>query len=150
MAQYAVAYAPNYNGGAASGSFTTKTGSFIIGSMGASRGPWNQALPQSTTTTYYCASPNDTSAYIIALPNPSPSTPFVGTTAPQFFYSLVAGAASKTDAGFISTCDYILKNYKSDGTTGTPKINAVGCASVSDCQTQINTVGWQSYGFVAP
>ena len=73
-----------------------------------------------------------------------------GLNAPQFFKSLTNGAAAKTDAAFIATCSYILKNYKSDGTTGTPKINAAGCISVSDCQTQINTVGWQSYGFVPP
>ena len=150
MAQYAVAYAPNYNGGAASGSNTTQTGSFIIGTMVAGKGPWNQTLSQSTTNTFYCASPDDTNGYLIAIPNPSPSAPFNATTAPQFFKSLVNGTPTKNDAAFISTCSYILRNYKADGTTGTPKINGAGCATVTDCQNQINTVGWQSYGFIAP
>lgn len=146
MAQYAVAYAPNLSGGAPAN--TTQTGSFYIGDM--NRGPWNQTLTQTTTNTYFCASPMDTSAYIIALPNPSPSSPFNGTTAPQFFHSLSNGAASKTDAAFISTCSYILKNYKADGTVGAPPINPAGCSTVTDCKTEINTVGWQSYGFTAP
>lgn len=147
MAQYAVAYAPNLSGGQPAN--TVKTGSFYIGQMINGR-TWNQVVPQTTANTYYVASPVDTSAYIIALPNPNPSAPFTGLNAPQFFASLLNGALSKTDGAFISTCDYILKNYKADGTTGTPKINAAGCASVPDCQTQINAVGWQSYGFVAP
>ena len=148
MPQFAVAYAPNYNGGAITN--TTTTGSFRIGTMVAGRGPWNQTLTQTTTNTFFCASPNDATAYVIAIPNPSPSAPFNGTTAPQFFYSLLNGVASKTDGAFIATCSYILRNYKSDGTTGTPKINGAGCSSVTDCQNQINTVGWQSYGFINP
>lgn len=147
MAQFAVAYAPNISGGTPTN--TTTTASFYIGQMINGR-TWNQAVTQTTTNTYYAASPLDNTAYIIALPNPSPSAPFTGLNAPQFFHSLLNGVASKTDAAFISTCDYILKTYKTDGTVGTPSINGAGCASVSACQAAINTAGWQSYGFVAP
>jgi len=142
MAQYAITYAPNYNGGSEPAN-TNKTGSFRIGALPA--GPWNQAVPQSTTNTLFCASPDDTSGYLIALPNPAPSAPFTGLDAPQFFRSI-----AKNDAGFISMCNYILKNYKADGTTGDPKIDLAGCSTVSDCQTKINTAGWQSYNWLAP
>ena len=147
MTKYAVAYAPNAT---AQPGNTSKTGSFYIGNT-ATRS-WNQAVAQTTTNTLFAASPNDTDGYLIALrnPNPTPVSPWSGLDAPQFFKSLLNGAASKTDAAFISTCSYILKTYKTDGTVGSPPINAVGCSSVGDCQTQINTVGWQSYGFVAP
>ena len=150
MAQYAIAYAPNLSGGQPAN--TVATGSFYIGSMINGR-TWNQAVPQTTTTTYFCASPNDTTAYVIALPNPSPSAPFNGTTAPQFYYSLLNGAASKTDGAFIATCDYILKRYTAAGAVASPGggVNPAGCASVSACQAAINAAGfWQSYGFVAP
>lgn len=147
MAQYAVAYAPNLSGGAPAN--TTSTGSFYIGNMVNGK-TWNQVVPQTTTNTFFCASPNDATAYIIALRNPSPSAPFSGLDAPQFFFSLASGSPSKTDAAFINTCSYILKNYKADGTVGAPPINPGGCGTVNDCKTQINTVGWQSYGFVAP
>ena len=147
MAQFAVAYAPNLSGGQPAN--TTATGSFYIGNMINGR-TWNQTVTQTTTNTFFCASPDDTNGYLIALPNPSPSAPFNGTTAPQFFKSLASGAPSKTDAAFITTCSYILQNYKADGTVGQPPIDGAGCGSVADCRTKINTVGWQSYGFVAP
>jgi len=149
MAQYAVVYAPNLSGGAPAN--TTQTGSFYIGNMINGR-TWNQTVTQTTTNTFFCASPDDTNGYLIALPNPSPSAPFDGRTAPQFFKSLnpATGAPIKNDAAFINTCDYILKNYQANGTVGQPPINPVGCSSVADCRTQINTVGWQSYGFAAP
>ena len=148
MTKYAVAYAPNLSGGQPVN--TTTTASFYIGNM--STRSWNQAVPQTTVNTLYAASPDDGDGYLIALPNPTPSpaSPWNGLNAPQFFKSLTNGAAAKTDAAFIATCDYILKNYKSDGTTGTPKINPAGCATVGACQTAINLVGWQSYGFVPP
>ena len=148
MAQFAVAYAPNLSGGQPAN--TSKTGSFYVGAMTAGRGPWNQTVTQTTTNTLFCASPLDNSAYIIALKNPNPSAPFTGLDAPQFFHSLLNGSPSKTDGAFIATCDYILKNYQTNGTPGAPPINPIGCSSVSDCKTKIDTVGWQSYGFVAP
>ena len=150
MAQYAIAYAPNLSGGQPAN--TTATGSFYIGNMINGR-TWNQAVPQTTTTTYFCASPNDASAYIIAMPNPSPSAPFNGTTAPQFYSSLLNGALSKTDAAFITTCDYILKRYTAAGAVASPGggVNPAGCADVNGCKAAINAAGfWQSYGFVAP
>ena len=147
MAQFAVAYAPNLSGGQPAN--TSKTGSFYVGAMINGR-TWNQTVTQTTTNTFFCASPLDNSAYIIALKNPNPSAPFTGLDAPQFFHSLSNGVASKTDAAFIATCDYILKNYQTDGTPGAPPINPAGCSTVGNCQTAINTVGWQSYGFVAP
>ena len=147
MTKYAVAYAPNAT---AQPGNTSKTGSFYIGNT-ATRS-WNQAVAQTTVNTLFAMSPDDSGSYVIAIPNPSPSpaSPWSGLNAPQFFKSLVSGAPSKTDAGFIATCDYILKNYKTDGTTGTPKINPAGCASVVACQGAINAVGWQSYGFNQP
>ena len=147
MAQFAVAYAPNLSGGQPAN--TSKTGSFYVGAMINGR-TWNQTVTQTTTNTFFCASPLDSSAYIIALKNPNPSSPFNGLDAPQFFHSLLNGSPSKTDGAFITTCDYILKNYQADGTPGGTPINPAGCSSVADCKTQINTVGWQSYGFVAP
>ena len=125
MTKYAVAYAPNAT---AQPGNTSKTGSFYIGNT-ATRS-WNQAVAQTTVNTLFAMSPDDSGSYVIAIPNPSPSpaSPWSGLNAPQFFKSLHNGAASKTDAAFIATCDYILKNYKSDGTTGTPKINPAGCA----------------------
>jgi len=147
MAQYAITYAPNYNGGSEPVN-TSKTGSFRIGALSA--GPWNQTVPQSTTNTLFCASPNDTSAYIIALPNPSPSAPFTGLDAPQFWQSVnpLTGAPQKNDAAFINICDYILKNYGADGNPGV--INVGGCSTVSQCQQLIDTAGWQSYNWLAP
>jgi len=147
MTKYAVAYAPNATAQPAN---TSKTGSFYIGNT-ATRS-WNQAVAQTTVNTLFAMSPDDSGSYVIAIPNPSPSpaSPWSGLNAPQFYFSLTSGAPAKTDAAFISTCSYILKTYKSDGTVGTPPINAAGCISVGDCQTQINTVGWQSYGFVPP
>ena len=148
MAQYAITYAPNYTGGAAPAN-TAQTGSFYIGALAA--GPWNQVVPQSTTNTLFCASPNDAAAYIIALPNPNPtpSSPWSGLDAPQFFQSVdAAGAPQKSNAAFINICDYILKNYGADGNPGA--INPVGCSTVSQCQQLIDTAGWQSYNWLAP
>ena len=116
MTKYAVAYAPNISGGQPAN--TTTTASFYIGNM--STRSWNQAVIQTTTNTYYAASPDDADGYLIAIPNPTPgpASPWNGLNAPQFFKSLVNGSPSKTDAGFIATCSYILKNYKSDGKIG--------------------------------
>ena len=155
MAQYAITYAPNYNGGSEPVN-TSRTGSFRIGAFAS--GPWNQTVPQSTTNTLFCASPNDTSAYIIALPNPSPSpsSPWSGLDAPQFWQSVnpITGAPQKNDAAFINICDYILKNYSTSGNPVDPgtyeAINPAGCTTVSECQTRIDTAGWQSYNWLAP
>ena len=151
MAQYAITYAPNYNGGAAPAN-TANTGSFYIGALSA--GPWNQVVPQSTTNTLFCASPNDTAAYIIALPNPNPSpaSPWSGLDAPQFWQSVnpLTGAPQKNDAAFINICDHILKNYGADGDPTSPPINVGGCSTVSQCQQLIDTAGWQSYNWLAP
>ena len=150
MAQFAIAYAPNLSGGQPAN--TTVTGSFYIGNLTQGK-VWNQTVTQTTTNTLFCASPNDSTAYLIAIPNPSPSAPFTGTTAPQFFASLLNGAQSKTDAAFITTCDYILKRYNSSGAPGAigTGVNPAGCADVTGCKAAINAAGWwQSYGFTAP
>jgi hypothetical protein len=148
MAQFAVLYAPSITGGSTSN--TTQTGSFYIGRLIQGR-VWNQIITTSNGEAYFWASPDDASAYIIALPFNTGVSPAGYEIPPQFFYSLASnGSPSKTDAAFINTCSYILKNYSNDGSIGTPKINSLGCSTVNDCRNQINTVGWQSYGFTAP
>jgi len=151
MAQFAVLYAPSITGGSTSN--TTQTGSFYIGRLIQGR-VWNQTITTSAGDAYFWASPDDASAYIIALPFNTGVSPAGFEIPPQFFYSLAAnGSPSKTDAAFVNTCDYILKNYSNDGQVAgglNLPINSLGCSSVGNCQTQINTVGWQSYGFTAP
>ena len=152
MAQYAIAYAPNLTGGTPAS--TTQTGSFFIGNLTQGK-VWNQAVPQSTTNTIFFASPlanvGNGAPYIIALPNPAKPAPFTGLDQPQFFYSQTGGAFSLTDGAFIATCSYILKNYKADGSVGSPPVDVLGCSSVGDCQSKFTSAGWfQSYGFVTP
>ena len=148
--QLAIAYAPNLSGGQPAN--TSATGSFLIGNMNTRA--WNMVIPQTTTNTQYFASPITSSAYVMAIPNLSASVtlgPFTGLDQPQFYYSLLNGAASLTDGAFISTCSYILKNYKADGSVGSPPVDVLGCSSVGDCQSKFTAAGWfQSYGFVTP
>ena len=148
--QLAIAYAPNLSGGQPAN--TSATGSFLIGNMNTR--VWNMPVTQTTTNTQYFASPVTSSAYVMAIPNLSASVtlgPFVGLDQPQFYYSLLNGVASLTDGAFISTCSYILKNYKADGSVGSPPVDVLGCSSVGDCQSKFTSVGWfQSYGFVTP
>jgi hypothetical protein len=148
--QLAIAYAPGLSGGQPAN--TSRTGSFLIGNMNTR--VWNMVVPQSSSNTQYFASPITSSAYVMAIPNLSASVttgPFVGIDQPQFYYSLVNGAASLTDGAFISTCSYILKNYKADGSVGSPPVDVLGCSSVGDCQSKFTAAGWfQSYGFVTP
>ena len=148
--QLAIAYAPNLSGGQPAN--TSATGSFLIGNMNTRA--WNMVIPQTTTNTQYFASPITSSAYVMAIPNLSASVtlgPFTGLDQPQFYYSLLNGAASLTDGAFILTCSYILKNYKADGSVGSPPVDVLGCSSVGDCQSKFTAAGWfQSYGFGAP
>ena len=148
--QLAIAYAPNLTGGQPPN--TSATGSFLIGNMNTRA--WNMVVPQNTTNTQYFASPITSSAYVMAIPNLSASVtlgPFTGLDQPQFYYSLLNGVASLTDGAFISTCSYILKNYKADGSVGSPPVDVLGCSSVGDCQSKFTAAGWfQSYGFGAP
>ena len=148
--QLAIAYAPNLSGGQPAN--TSQTGSFLIGNMNTRA--WNMVIPQTTTNTQYFASPITSSAYVMAIPNLSASVtlgPFTGLDQPQFYYSLLNGAASLTDGAFILTCSYILKNYKADGSVGSPPVDVLGCSSVGDCQSKFTAAGWfQSYGFVTP
>jgi hypothetical protein len=156
MAQYAITYAPNYNGGAAPTS-TSQTGSFYIGNLSGSRA-WNDVVPQTTTNTYFYGSPAavNVSAYIFALPNAKDAhgagNPPVDQ--PQFYYSLnpANGVPALNDASFIGTADFLLRNYAVDGTVnpGSPA-NPVGCNSVSDCKLKLSQAGWfTSYSFVPP
>ena len=152
--QYAIAYAPNLNG--AQPANTSQTGSFIIGNMNTRA--WNQVVPQTTTNTLYYASPLTGSAYILALPNRlssiSPGIP--ATDQPEFFFSMVGGAASLTDGGFIATANYCLKSYDLNGrpvgySGSGAAANPAGCASVVACQAAFTSAGWfQSYGFTPP
>ena len=148
--QLAIAYAPGLSGGQPAN--TSRTGSFLIGNMNTR--VWNMVVPQSSSNTQYFASPVTSSAYVMAIPNLSASVtlgPFVGLDQPQFYYSLLNGVASLTDGAFISTCSYILKNYKADGSVGSPPVDVLGCSSVGDCQSKFTSAGWfQSYGFVTP
>jgi len=152
--QYAIAYAPNLNGGQPAN--TSQTGSFIIGNMNTRA--WNQAVPQTTTNTLYYASPLTGSAYILALPNKlssiSPGVP--ATDQPEFYYSMIGGVASLTDGGFIATANYCLKSYDINGVpvgySGSgAAANPAGCAAVAACQAAFTSAGWfQNYGFVPP
>jgi len=148
--QLAIAYAPNLSGGQPAN--TSATGSFLIGNMNTRS--WNMPVTQTTTNTFYFASPITSSAYVMAIPNPlKPATGglFEGLDQPQFYYSLLNGVASLTDGAFISTCSYILKNYKTDGSVGSPPADIAGCTNTSDCKTKFTAAGWfQSYGFLAP
>ena len=155
-AQYAIAYAPSINGGQPPN--TSKTGSFLIGNMNTRA--WNMVVPQtaSASNTLYYASPLTTSAYILALPNRSQSiSPTLPETdQPEFFYSLLNGVATRSDAAFISTADYCLKRYDVNGVpvgySGSgAAANPAGCASVGTCQAAFTTAGWfQNYGFIIP
>ena len=155
MAQYAITYAPNYNGGSAPTS-TSNTGSFYIGNLSGSRA-WNDVVPQSTTNTFFYGSPAavNVTAYIFALPNAKDAkgagNPPVDQ--PHFFYSMDAtGTPQLNDATYISTADFLLKNYAVDGqfNPGSPA-NPAGCNSVSSCKTQITNAGWfNSYSFLPP
>jgi len=152
MAQYAITYAPALSGGEPTG--TSKTGSFRIGNLTEGK-VWNQAVPQTTTNTIFFASPlaniGNGAPYVMAIPNPDQPAPFAGLDQPQFFYSQAGGSLSLTDGAFISTCSYILKSYKTDGTIGQPSADIAGCTSVGDCQTKFTAAGWfQSYGFTPP
>ena len=155
-AQLAVAYAPNITGGQPAN--TSKTGSFYIGNMNTRA--WNQVVPQTApaSNTLYYASPLTSSAYVLIIPNASqsisPTQP--PTDQPEFFYSLLNGTATLSDAAFISTCDYVLKRYDAQGVpvgasgSGTAA-NPAGCATVSACQAAFTTLGWvTTYGFIPP
>ena len=153
--QLAIAYAPSLSGGQPAN--TSRTGSFLIGNMNTRA--WNMVVPQTgSSNTLYYASPLTSSAYILALPKLSSSitqgNPPVDQ--PQFFYSMVGGAASLTDGAFISTADYCLKRYDINGRvvgysgSGTAA-NPAGCASVAACQAAFTSSGWfQNYGFIPP
>jgi len=154
--QFAIAYAPSINGGQPAN--TAKTGSFLIGNMDTKS--WNQVVPQtsSASNTFYYASPITSSGYVIAIPNRSQSlSPTLPVTdQPEFYYSMLNGVASLTDAAYISTCNYILKSYDANGVvvgysgSGTA-VNPAGCATVSACQAAFATAGWfTSYGFIPP
>lgn len=153
MPNYAVAYAPGLSIPAPVG--TQQTGSFYIGTMAG--GPWNQELPQTgqiQTSSYFIGSPISGAAYIMAIPasmNPAlrpigqPDTIWPdGMTCPQFFYSLnpLNGAPLLNDAAFISTCDYMLKNYSISGVPGGTPADVTGCATVGDCTTKFAAAQW--------
>ena len=152
--QYAIAYAPARSGGQPAN--TSATGSFLIGNMDTRS--WNQVVPQSSSNTLYYASPLTGSAYILAIPNRSqsisPTQP--PTDQPEFFFSMIGGAASLTDGGFIGTANYCLKSYDINGVpvgySGSgAAANPAGCASVAACQAAFTSVGWfQNYGFQPP
>ena len=152
----AIAYAPNLSGGAPAN--TVQTGSFIIGNLTPGR-TWTQNIPQTSGgDTLFFASPpcnvNNAAPYIMAMPNPlKPATQgfFEGLTQPQFFYSMTGGNFIFNDAAFTEICSYMLKNYKTDGSVGSPPVDVLGCSSVGDCQSKFTSAGWfQSYGFIAP
>ena len=152
----AIAYAPALTGGAPAN--TVQTGSFIIGNLIQGK-TWTQNIPQSSGgDTLFFASPpcnvNNAAPYIMAMPNPlKPPTGglFEGLTQPQFFYSMTGGAFNLGNGAFTETCSYMLKNYKTDGSVGSPPADALGCTDVSTCQTKFAIAGWfQSYGFSAP
>jgi hypothetical protein len=153
-AQYAIAFAPSINGGQPPN--TSKTGSFLIGNMNTRA--WNMVVAQTSSNTLYYASPVTTSAYILALPNKSQSISPVNpvTDQPQFFYSMVSGVASLTDAGFISTANYCLKSYDVNGVpvgfSGSGgAADPTGCSSVVDCKNKFATAFWfQNYSFIPP
>lgn len=166
MALYAIAYAPALTGGTPSN--TQQTGSFYVGNLTSGVRAWNNTLAQTArASTQFFASPNANlvgsspdSGYIMAIPSPSGSgpAPFTDVDKPQFFRSQLSNNASGqvtgslTDAAFISTCSYLLKTYTALGSVnpGSP-VNALGCTSVGDCQSQFTAAGWfQSYGFNAP
>jgi len=152
---YAIAYAPNLSGGAPAN--TTNTGSFYIGNMNTR--VWNQVVPQTTTNTLYFSSPLTSSAYIMAIPNPKDarSSGIPPNDQPQFYNSMINGTPTLSDAAFIFTCDYILKNYDTtgrqiqySGSSGVPA-SATGCNTVVDCQNKFTVAGWfQNYGFNVP
>ena len=149
--QLAIAYAPNLSGSQPAN--TVQTGSFIIGNMNTRA--WDMAIPQTTTNTQYFASPVTSSAYVMAIPKISASVttgPFTGLDQPQFFYSMVDGAATLNDAAFITTCDWLLKHYTANGTVDSANpYNPVGCVAVGACQVAFTAAGWfTSYGFIAP
>jgi hypothetical protein len=149
MAQYAITYAPNLSGGEPTN--TTKTGSFRIGNLAGGVRAWNNVVPQTTTGTWFYASPlaniNNAAPYVMAIPKPG-AVP----DQPQFFWSLVNGAPTLSDAAFVATCNFILRNYTTAGAVnpGSPA-DPTGCVAVVDCQTKFTTAGWfQSYGFTPP
>jgi hypothetical protein len=149
--QLAIAYAPNLSGGQPAN--TSATGSFLIGNMNTRS--WNMPVTQTTSNTFYFASPITSSAYVMAIPNPlKPATGglFAGLDQPQFYYSLVNGVASLTDAAFITTCSYILKHYTAAGVIDSVNpVGPAGCADVSGCKAAFTSAGWfQSYGFLPP
>jgi len=153
MAQYAIAYAPALTGGTPSN--TQQTGSFYVGNLTSGVRAWNNVVPQSTTNTIFFASPlanvGNGAPYVMAMPNPNQPAPFAGLDQPQFFYSQTGGSFSLTDGAFISTCSYMLKSYKTDGSVGSPPVDVLGCTSVGDCKTKFTAAGWfQSYGFNPP
>lgn len=157
MPNYAVAYAPGLN--IPQPDNTQQTGSFYIGNQ--SGGPWNQVLPQTgqtTSETYFISSPTSGSAYIMAIPGtmsaalrPAGQSDVTwpnGMTSPQFFYSLAPGGTPQvSDAAFISTCSYILKNYDISGVPGGTPADPTGCASVGDCTAKFAAAQWfHNYG----
>lgn len=155
-AQLAVAFAPSITGGQPAN--TSKTGSFYLGNMNTRS--WNQVVPQSASAsnTLYYASPLTTSAYVLIIPNASqsisPTQP--PTDQPEFYYSMINGTATLSDAAFITTCDWILKNYDNKGVpvgysgSGTAA-NPAGCATVGACQAAFATLGWvTTYGMLPP
>ena len=150
--QLAIAYAPNLSGGQPAN--TQQTGSFLIGNMNTRA--WSMGVTQTTTNTFYFASPITSSAYVMAIPKISASVtlgPFTGLDQPQFYYSQLAnGSYSLTDAAFILTCDWLLKHYTANGTVDSAfPVNPAGCAAVATCQSAFTSAGWfQSYGFVPP
>ena len=147
MAQYAIAYSPTATGGTAN---TTQTGSFYIGNM--TTRAWNQTVTATGGNTFYYASPianvNNAAPYIIAIPKAGASP-----TAPQFFYSLLAGTPSQTDGAFVATASWVLQHYTTAGavTSIGSSANPAGCADVASCKAALTAAGWfNSYSFVPP
>ena len=146
MAQYAIAYSPTATGGTAN---TSQTGSFFIGNM-ITRA-WNQTVTATGGNTFYYGSPlanvSNAFPYIIAIPKAGASP-----TQPQFFYSMIGGVFTQSDAAFVATADWVLKHYAADGSVNfaTPA-NPAGCASVAACKSALTSAGWfNSYAFVPP
>jgi hypothetical protein len=108
---------------------------------------------QTTTSSYFIASPLSGAAYIMAIPatmsaalRPAgqPDTTWPNSmTCPQFFYSLGPGGTPQvSDGAFIETCSYILKNYDVNGVPGGTPADPTGCASVADCTAKFATAQW--------
>lgn len=160
MAQYAITVIIPSTYVSGNVSNTTTTGSMVIGNLLGGVRPWNDTILVDLGTgpfpQYFYASPianiSNAFPYVFGLPY-TPLPPYaIMPYPPQFIYSMINGTPTLSDAAFVATADYILKNYNTSGQVDsvTP-CNPGGCNNVTDCQRAVDGCGWfQSYGFTPP